>query len=170
MVDSIPVELFKQWWPVMQGSPGMTVALIGAGIAIGAVASWWLRGYIVKYRIEALNERVGISATEVKVADRHRDHAEKRLLDLSEQHSAMTEKLRVLEVGISRMETLMQTNASHASLTAASGSISAHLIDVGKANTELGSTISAIQFGSGKTDFVYSPYDPDWIGLDERSS
>jgi hypothetical protein len=85
-------KYFLQGWPVMWANPGVTISLLIVGGAIG----WGLKHIIGKERIATLTEKV-------EIADRHRSHAENRLLEMSAQHKAVLRELSHAGVELRRL-------------------------------------------------------------------
>ena len=147
MLEAFMAKAVDQWWPVMQAYPGMALSLISVGVALGAVAGWWLRSRMTQDRIETLRERVGVAQEKADVADRHKAHAENQLFELNTRHTAVSKQLSVITLSFNTLQKQINNNAPMASLTSTSGSISSHIVSLGEANTALAEAISSLNLG-----------------------
>jgi len=97
--DNQFVQFFVQGWPVIVANPGIAILLL----AIGAMGAWWLNRHIAKEHRDAVLVRHHASAAQLDTADRNNAMLERKLAELTQQHSDAISKLTRAESTILRL-------------------------------------------------------------------
>jgi hypothetical protein len=118
------VEAITKAWPLIVAAPLAAFALV----ALGATGAWWFRGQMASSEIRGLQAEIG---------------AWKVRLDLAnDQQRALTERLQLLQVDLTKLESQRAQGLVPSEIAATTASIVANVSGLISANTALGRTIT----------------------------
>jgi hypothetical protein len=119
-------------WTLFMSDPVDFVLMFAAVIVVVAVFIWWLRGFIGKERIAALEERLRLAADEQK---------------------PLTRQIETLTAQVSSLTTQIEQSAPLPQLAMATAGVTGTIGKLSEANTTLGSTLTMTGVPAGPSGY-----------------